>query len=88
MHAPEPPLALPPGMQSTLLDTLDVIVNHRIHRLYVVDADQRPIGVITCTDVLRVLLREADAQQVTRAVSAAAASAASNGGDEPTPMES
>ncbi|MEW5312122.1 MAG: hypothetical protein WDW38_003773 [Sanguina aurantia] len=38
---------------STLLEVLTLLEQHRLHRLYVVDAEDRPVGIITCTDVLR-----------------------------------
>lgn len=37
----------------TLLQVMESLVGNRIHRLYVVDPEERPIGVITCTDILR-----------------------------------
>lgn len=35
---------------------LTKIVRHRIHRLYVIDAEEKPVGIITCTDILRKLV--------------------------------
>ena len=29
------------------------MANQRVHRVYVVDDDMMPIGVVSCTDVLR-----------------------------------
>ena len=37
-------------------DVVDRIVHHRIHRVYVIDADEKPIGTCTCTDILRAVL--------------------------------
>jgi predicted transcriptional regulator len=33
-------------------------VSHRIHRVYIIDADERPVGCATCTDVLRAVIDE------------------------------
>eukprot|EP00878_Enallax_costatus_P010411 GHUV01010866.1.p1 GENE.GHUV01010866.1~~GHUV01010866.1.p1 ORF type:complete len:449 (+),score=124.72 GHUV01010866.1:208-1554(+) len=38
-------------------EILDKIVNHRIHRVYVIDDDEKPCGVVTCTDVLRLVIK-------------------------------
>lgn len=37
-------------------EVLDKLVHNRLHRVYVCDADLKPCGVITLTDVLRKLL--------------------------------
>ena len=37
----------------THTQALERIVSARLHRMYVVDADVRPIGVVTLTDLLR-----------------------------------
>ncbi|KAI8472445.1 MAG: hypothetical protein J3K34DRAFT_467412 [Monoraphidium minutum] len=37
-------------------DVVDRIVAHRIHRVYVIDEDEKPVGCATCTDVLRAVL--------------------------------
>ena len=37
---------------STFGDLLDRLVLRKVHRLYLVDAEMRPIGVTTLTDVL------------------------------------
>jgi len=42
-------------------EVLQLLVKHRLHRLYVVDQDTAPIGLITLTDVLRRLCSEAGA---------------------------
>jgi signal-transduction protein with cAMP-binding, CBS, and nucleotidyltransferase domain len=47
---------LPPlPVQATLLEVLEKIVKHRLHRVYVVDAQEKPVGVVTCTDVLKLV---------------------------------
>ncbi len=38
---------------------MELLVKHRIHRLYIVDDNEMPIGIITCTDILRKLLEVA-----------------------------
>lgn len=45
--------------QATLLEVLDKIVSHRIHRVYVVDETEKPCGVVTCTDVLKLVVQHA-----------------------------
>ena len=42
----------------TLREVLALLVERRLHRVYVVDAALRPIGVITLTDILRRLADE------------------------------
>ncbi len=35
---------------------MEAIVTHRIHRVYVMDrADEKPCGLVTCTDILRII---------------------------------
>ncbi len=43
----------------TLAAVLARLVGRRLHRLYVVDADRRPVGVVTLTDVLRLVAKAA-----------------------------
>lgn len=51
-----PVITLPPSATfSTLLDTL---VTNRLHRVYVVDGDNKPASIITLTDVLRTVCEE------------------------------
>lgn len=38
-----------------------MLLRHRIHRVYVVDSLERPIGIVTCTDVLRKVVEVATA---------------------------
>jgi CBS domain-containing protein len=40
----------------SLAAVLDKLVSHHIHRCYVVDERGRPLGVVTMTDVLRVVV--------------------------------
>lgn len=37
---------------------LDLLVSNRLHRLYVIDSDQRPLRVISLTDVLRLVTQQ------------------------------
>ena len=37
---------------------LEKLVANRLHRLYVVDAELRPIGIVTLTDILRVVTQQ------------------------------
>jgi signal-transduction protein with cAMP-binding, CBS, and nucleotidyltransferase domain len=46
-------------LQATLCEVLDKIVSHRIHRVYVVDEAEKPCGVVTCTDVLKLVVQHA-----------------------------
>lgn len=43
----------------TLSAVLARLVARRLHRLYVVDADRKPVGVVTLTDVLRAVAKAA-----------------------------
>jgi CBS domain-containing protein len=45
---------------TTFAEVLDLVVGRRIHRVYVVDPDGKPVGCATCTDVLRAALAAAD----------------------------
>jgi 5'-AMP-activated protein kinase regulatory gamma subunit len=47
------------GADTTFAEVLQLLTQHRLHRLYVVDQDTAPIGLITLTDVLRRLCNEA-----------------------------
>lgn len=42
---------------STLSDAIAALVRHRLHRVYVVDDEERPVGVVTATDALRKLVQ-------------------------------
>jgi CBS domain containing-hemolysin-like protein len=41
---------------STLREVLALLVEHRLHRLHVTDERQRPVGIVTITDLLRVIV--------------------------------
>ena len=43
----------------TFEQVLEKLVHNHLHRLYVVSTDERPIGIITLTDVLRKITDEA-----------------------------
>mmetsp|Transcript_13015 Transcript_13015/g.35443 ORF Transcript_13015/g.35443 Transcript_13015/m.35443 type:complete len:383 (+) Transcript_13015:109-1257(+) len=42
---------------SKLVEVLDMLAKRRSHRVYIVDGDNKPVGVVTCTDVLSLALR-------------------------------
>ncbi|GBF94964.1 hypothetical protein Rsub_07465 [Raphidocelis subcapitata] len=44
------------GPNATFADVVERIVSHRIHRVYVIDDEERPVGCATCTDVLRAVI--------------------------------
>jgi CBS-domain-containing membrane protein len=52
---------------------LEKIVSHKLHRVYVVDADEKPCGVVTCTDVLKLVTQRAQLRGASPAASSAAA---------------
>ena len=37
------------------LQILDKLVENHLHRLYIVDGANKPVGVVTLTDILRVV---------------------------------
>lgn len=39
---------------------MDLLTSNRLHRLYAVDEQLQPIGLVTCTDVLKMVLQEAE----------------------------
>ncbi|GBF97643.1 hypothetical protein Rsub_10519 [Raphidocelis subcapitata] len=43
---------------TSFAEVVEKIVTHRIHRVYVIDGDEKPVGCATCTDVLRVVIAE------------------------------
>jgi hypothetical protein len=52
----EPPLSsLPPPFPQVI----EKLSKHGFHRLYVVDPEEKPVGIITCTDVLSKLVQVA-----------------------------
>ena len=44
------------GAEATLRSALTQLLNHNKHRVYVVDGEGRPLGVVTPTDVLRLVI--------------------------------
>lgn len=42
---------------STLGEVINMLVKHRIHRVYVVDDEEKPIGIVTHTDILRAVCK-------------------------------
>jgi CBS domain-containing protein len=52
--APRPPITVRPS--DTLSTVIGLIVTSRVHRVYIVDERNRPIGIVTLTDLLRLLL--------------------------------
>ena len=50
---------------TTLAEVLELIVSHRVHRVYIMDTvSEKPVGVVTCTDVLRAVVKEVCAMEV------------------------
>lgn len=41
---------------STLREVMALLTQHRLHRLHVIDERQRPVGIVTITDLLRVIV--------------------------------
>lgn len=41
---------------STLRQVLGLLAEHRLHRLHVIDECSRPVGMVTITDLLRVIV--------------------------------
>lgn len=41
---------------STLREVMALLAEHRLHRLHVTDEHQRPVGIVTITDLLRVIV--------------------------------
>ena len=41
--------------RSSPLQILDKLVENHLHRLYIVDGANKPVGVVTLTDILRVV---------------------------------
>ncbi len=42
--------------EHTLEQVLQQLVEHHIHRVYVVDDDRKPIGIVSLTDVLKLVV--------------------------------
>lgn len=51
------PLPITCTLSSTLYSVISLLADHRIHRVWVVDDAGKPIGVVSLTDVLKVLER-------------------------------
>ena len=62
-----PVKTLPPS--ASFAQLLDLLVQTHLHRVYVVDADNKPLSIITLTDLLRLVSKPAAA---TKEVEAAA----------------
>lgn len=43
------------GPDSTFLEAVEKLVRSRVHRIYVLDTDRRPVGVMTLSDVCRIV---------------------------------
>jgi hypothetical protein len=41
---------------SSLREVLGLLAEHRLHRVHVIDDRQRPVGIVTITDLLRVIV--------------------------------
>jgi len=54
LSAPSPPKTS--TSKITLKDCLRFLVTEHIHRVYIVDESDRPVGIVTLTDILRILL--------------------------------
>jgi len=44
--------------ENTLFETLSLFCKTRVHQIYIVDNNFQPIGVVTMTDIMRILKRE------------------------------
>ncbi|GIL82346.1 hypothetical protein Vretimale_11815 [Volvox reticuliferus] len=66
--------------KSTFAEVVELLVKHCIHRVYVVDEREVPVGIVTCTDILRKVVEVATAAAApspsTSPAAAAAAAAA------------
>ena len=49
-----------PVLQSRFGEVLDLLVARHLHRMFICDADMRPAGVVSCTDILRLIAGPAD----------------------------
>jgi len=48
---------------SKLSDVIHLLMTYKVHRVWLVDDAERPIGLISITDVMKMLVREGDVQQ-------------------------
>jgi CBS domain-containing protein len=53
-HKPPPLVSCSPS--STLRQVLALLAEHRLHRLHVLDERSRPVGIVTITDLLRLIV--------------------------------
>ena len=42
----------------TLMQAIEILVENRLHRLYIIDDDGRPTGIVTLTDIIGLLLEK------------------------------
>lgn len=52
----KPPQLVPVHPGSTVREVLSLLVTYRLHRLHVIDARNKPVGIVTITDLLRVIV--------------------------------
>lgn len=50
----------PSFLQTRFGDVLDLLVARHLHRVFICDAEMRPAGVLSCTDILRLIAGPAD----------------------------
>jgi CBS domain-containing protein len=64
-HRGDAPLAPPVTVQvtDTVLVAIQLLAESHLHRVYIVDEDRKPVGVLSLTDVLRALVWVMDAEE-------------------------
>lgn len=45
------------GVKSTIIEVLEKMTHQKIHRIFIVDAKNRPVGVVTMTTVIQAICR-------------------------------
>jgi len=40
------------------MQAIEILVENRLHRLYIIDDDGRPTGIVTLTDIIGLLLEK------------------------------
>jgi CBS domain-containing protein len=55
---------------SSLRQVLALLATHSLHRLHILDACQRPVGIVTITDLLRVIVGATELLEAVQPVSA------------------
>jgi CBS domain-containing protein len=40
------------------MQTIEILAENRLHRLYIIDGDGRPTGIVTLTDIIGLLLEK------------------------------